>query len=161
MAPPHVVRADPSHLDGLVPLFDAYRQFYRQTADPGAARAFLAERLARAESVVFVASLPEADALVGFTQLYPLFSSVRMRRVWVLNDLFVSPDARRRGVARALMEAARAFAASTGAASLELATERTNTSAQRLYDDLGYEQDDAFLPYALRLGAEPEDTELG
>ena len=90
-------------------------------------------------------------APVGFTQLYPFFSSVRLRRVWILNDLFVAPASRRSGVARALMDAARDFARGDGAASLELATERTNTSAQALYDDLGYERDDAYWHYALTL----------
>lgn len=152
MTDPRIVRADLSHLDGLTTLFDGYRQFYRKPSDPDAARAFLKERMELDESVIFVASLPESGGLVGFTQLYPFFSSVRMRRLWILNDLFVAEDARQRGVARALMEAARAFASSTGAASLELATEITNTSAQALYEDLGYARDDEFYHYALTLG---------
>lgn len=151
MASPTVLRANLSHLDALATLFDGYRQFYRKPSDLEAARAFLTERMERNESVLFAASLPESDALVGFTQLYPFFSSVRMRRLWILNDLFVAEEARQRGVARALMEAARAFASSTGAASLELATEITNTSAQALYEDLGYARDDAFYHYALTL----------
>ena len=144
-----VFRADARQLDALAILFDGYRQFYRQPADLEAARRFLAARLDADESVIFVASLPGSDVLVGFTQLYPFFSSVRMRRVWVLNDLYVSSEARRLGVARALMEAAHVFASSTGAARVELATEITNTSAQALYDDLGYVRDDEFWHYAL------------
>ncbi len=151
-----VTRAGAAHLDALVPLFDGYRRFYRQPSDLAAARGFLAERFAAADSVIFVASLPGVPGLAGFTQLYPFFSSVRMRRVWILNDLFVAEEARRRGVAQALMEAAHAFAAETGAASVELATERTNTSAQKLYDDLGYARDDAFWHYALPMPPTPE-----
>ncbi len=149
--PVTIARADARHLDALVPLFDAYRRFYRTPSDLAGARGFLAERFEREDSVTFVASLPEADGLAGFTQLYPFFSSVRMRRVWILNDLFVAEDARRRGVARALMAAAHDFAASTGAAEVALATERTNTSAQALYDALGYQRDDEFWHYALPL----------
>ena len=157
MAFTRVFRADVSHLDALSVLFDGYRRFYRQPSDLEAARRFLAERLDQDESVIFAAAredvdAEDADALVGFTQLYPFFSSVRLRRLWVLNDLFVAPEARQLGVGRALMEAARAFAQSTGAASLELATERTNTAAQALYDDLGYVRDDAYWHYALPLG---------
>lgn len=148
---PTVTRATAQHLDALVPLFDSYRQFYRKPSDPTGARRFLADRFDADDSVIFVASLPDSDGLAGFTQLYPFFSSVRMRRLWVLNDLFVAESARRRGVAGVLMEAARVFAASTGAAGVELATERTNTSAQALYDDLGYERDDAFWHYSLTL----------
>jgi len=149
-APP-VFRPGAAHLDGLAVLFDAYRVFYRTPSDLEAARRFLNDRLTNGDSVILVAKLPGADGLAGFTQLYPTFSSVRMRRVWTLNDLFVAEHARGQGVARALMEAARLFAVSTGAAGIELATERTNTSAQALYDALGYEQD-SFLHYALTLG---------
>lgn len=151
MPSPLVVRADRSHLDALVGLFDAYRQFYRKPSDLDGARRFLSARFENGDSIVLVASLPGADGLVGFTQLYPFLSSVQMRRVWVLNDLFVVETARGRGVARALMEAARVVAVATGAASLELATERDNAPAQALYDDLGYERDDTFWHYALTL----------
>jgi GNAT superfamily N-acetyltransferase len=138
-------------VDAVAPLFDAYRQFYQQPSDPALARAFIAERLARSESVIFLA---ERDGrAVGFVQLYPLFSSTaaRPRRLWLLNDLFVSPSARGGGVARALMERARRLAEETGAAGLELATARTNTAAQRLYESLGWRQDEQFLRYELGL----------
>lgn len=146
---PTVIRADAQHLDALAPLFDGYRQFYRQASDLDGARRFLSERFARGESVIFLASGETGPA--GFTQLYPFFSSVRMRRVWILNDLYVAPEARRTGVARALMDAARDFAQADGAASLELATERTNEQAQALYDDLGYEREEDYWHYALTL----------
>ncbi len=144
-----VARAAPAHLGALAELFDGYRQFYRKASDPGAARAFLADRLDAGDSVIFVA---EADGrLVGFVQLYPLFSSVRMRRVWLLNDLYVSPDARRGGHGRALMEAARAFATDDGAAALQLATEWDNAGGRALYESLGYRRDTAFASYELAL----------
>ena len=116
-----------------------------------AARRFLSDRLKNDESVIFAAQLAETDALVGFTQLYPTFSSVRMRRVWTLNDVFVAESVRGHGVARALMEAAQAFATSTGAVALELATERDNTVAQALYDSLEYERVEEYLHFTLTL----------
>jgi GNAT superfamily N-acetyltransferase len=146
-----VRQAGPGDVDLVVPLFDAYRQFYEQPSDPALARAFLAERLARAESVVFLA---ERDGrAVGFVQLYPLFSSTAARpgRLWLLNDLFVAPEARGGGVGRALMERARRLAEETGAVGLELATARANSGAQRLYESLGYRQDDQFIRYELGL----------
>ena len=127
----------------LAPLFDAYRGFYGQTSDPAAAEAFLTDRLAHDESVVFVAE-DDGGRAVGFTQLYPVFSSVRLRRLWLLNDLFVAPEARRAGVGRALLDAAQAHAASTGACAVALATDAANTTAQRLYDAVGYVRDGAF-----------------
>ena len=146
-----VRQAGPGDLEQLAPLFDAYRQFYQQPSDLALARDFLAERLSRAESVVFVA---ERDGrAVGFVQLYPLFSSTaaRPRRLWLLNDLFVSPDVRGGGVGRALMERARRLAEETGAVGLELVTAVTNRGAQRLYESLGYRLDDGFLRYELGL----------
>jgi GNAT superfamily N-acetyltransferase len=146
-----VRQAGPGDVDAVAPLFDAYRQFYQQPSDPALARAFIAERLARSESVIFLA---ERDGqAVGFVQLYPLFSSTaaRPRRLWLLNDLFVSPSARGGGVARALMDRALRLAEETGAAGLELATARTNTPAQRLYESLGWRQDEQFLRYELGL----------
>ena len=146
-----VRQAGPGDVEQLAPLFDAYRQFYQQSSDVALARDFLAERLSRAESVVFVA---ERDGrAVGFVQLYPLFSptAARPRRLWLLNDLFVSPDVRGGGVGRALMERARRLAEETGAVGLELVTAVTNRGAQRLYESLGYRLDDGFLRYELGL----------
>lgn len=136
-------------VDRLAPLFDGYRRFYRQSSDLAAGRRFLSERLATGESRVFVAETPEGDA-VGFVQLFPSFSSVSMKRLWVLNDLFVAPDARRAGVARALMERARRLAVETGAKGLILETESHNAAAKALYEDLGWELDGAHH-YELRV----------
>ena len=151
MAPCTVLRADIEHLDDLAVLFNDYRSFYRQSSDLDAARRFLNDRLTNDESVIFAARLTEMDGLVGFTQLYPTFSSVQMGRVWTLNDLFVAESARGQGVASALMEAARAFAVSTGAVALELATERDNKVAQALYDSLEYDRVEDYLHFALSL----------
>ena len=127
-------------VDRLAPLFDGYRQFYRQPADLDGARRFLAERLAAGESRVFVAETADGWPL-GFVQLFPSFSSVSMKRLWILNDLFVAPDARRSGVARALMDRAREFAVETGAKGLILETESHNAPAKKLYEELGWALD--------------------
>ena len=146
-------RAGAEDVDVLAPLFDAYRQFYRQPPDLALARRFLIERLGREESVVWLAHTVGAGAPVGcgFTQLYPLFSSVACRPIWILYDLFVAPAYRRAGVGRRLMEAAHTFARSTGAATVELDTAHTNTSAQILYEALGYRRDLEFRHYVLTL----------
>ncbi len=137
----------------LAPLFDAYRQFYHQAPDLALAQQFLAERLSRGESVVFLAHAARNGDLVGcgFTQLYPLFSSVSCRPIWMLSDVFVAPSGRRAGVARRLMEAAHAFARAQGAATVELDTAHTNTTAQALYESLGYRRDLEFRHYVLTL----------
>ena len=142
-------RASVADLDALVPLFDGYRVFYRQPSDRGLARAFLEERLERGESIVFVAEAG-AEAL-GFAQLYPSFSSARARRIYILNDLFVRPDVRRAGVARALLDEAARFARDEGAARLTLMTAIDNFAAQSVYEKAGWIRDEAFYVYNLSL----------
>jgi ribosomal protein S18 acetylase RimI-like enzyme len=119
----------------VAPLFDAYRQFYGQAADLEGARQFLLERLQRAESVIF--AVVENGIALGFTQLYPSFSSVSMKPIWILNDLYVAGEARRRGVGAQLLTAATDHALQTGAARLVLSTAVENTNAQALYQHLG------------------------
>lgn len=137
-------------LDTVVPLFDGYRQFYGKPADLARARDFLMERLDQHESLILLA-LDEQDAGLGFTQLYPLFSSVRLVRTWLLNDLFVAAQARRHGVAAALLTAAAEQARALGAASLSLSTARDNAAAQALYESMGWQRDQAFCEYSLTL----------
>ena len=138
-------------LHAVAPLFDAYRQFYRQPADLPLARAFLQARLGGGDSVVYLAE--DEGAAVGFVQLYPLFSSTASRpgRIWLLNDLYVVPEARGGGVGRRLMDRARQLAEETGARSIELTTARSNTRAQALYESLGYRRDEEFFSYSLGL----------
>lgn len=143
-------QATAADVDLVAPLFDAYRQFYRQPADLPRARRFLAERLSQRQSTVLVAETTDGAA-VGFVQLYPCFSSIRAARVFILSDLFVAPSSREGGVGRLLMEAAAQFARATGAVGLELATAKTNAPAQRLYESLGWQRDEMFYQYGLDL----------
>ncbi|MGB3542764.1 N-acetyltransferase family protein [Rubrivirga sp.] len=147
----NISRATIADLEAAAPLFDRYRQYYRQPSDLEGARRFLRDRFEADESVLFLATVRGLEAAVGFTQLYPFFSSVGMQRVWVLNDLFVGEEARRRGVGRALMEAAHDFARGDGGLRVELATEKTNVTAQALYDDMGYVLEDDVFRYSLAL----------
>jgi len=137
-------------LDTLAPLFDGYRQFYRQPADLARARDFLAERFRHHESLILLARDEHGTGL-GFTQLYPLFSSVRTVRTWLLNDLFVAAHARRQGVAAGLLGAAAEHARALGAASLSLSTALDNAPAQALYELLGWQRDSQFCEYSLTL----------
>lgn len=144
-----VVTAELHHLDLLAPLFDGYRQFYEKPSDLDGARRFLSERLANHQSVIFLALQNEIG--LGFTLLYPSFSSVSMKRLWILNDLFVAPAGRRQGVASALLERAREHAIETGAKGLMLETAIDNFSAQRLYSSLGWVREDQFYVYNLSI----------
>ncbi|RZI43274.1 GNAT family N-acetyltransferase [Herbaspirillum sp. HC18] len=142
-------QAGMADIDVVAPLFDGYRQFYGQPSDPALARAFVAERMALLESAIFLAQSENGEAL-GFTQLYPSFSSVSARRIWVLNDLFVSPAARGQGAGSALLNAAKAHALATGAKRLILSTAHDNP-AQKLYEAHGYVRDRSFYHYSLEL----------
>ena len=133
-------------IDDLTLLFDAYRQFYGQAPAPMAAAAFIAERLAKSESVIFLARGETGEA-IGFAQLYPAFSSVAMKRMWYLNDLFVAASARQQGVARALLKQVATFARETDALTVKLATAISNLPAKALYESEGYQKVVAFDHY--------------
>lgn len=141
-----IIQAYPEHADQIAPLFDGYRQFYGQPSDVEAGRRFVLERLKNDESVIFLAL--DGEESVGFTQLFPAFSSVSMKRLWILNDLFVLPTVRRRGVARALLERARQFAIETQSKGLVLET-ATDNPARHLYESLGWQRDTEFFHYSL------------
>ncbi len=140
MSPVQIRQAVLDDLDALSVLLDAYRQFYGRPGDLAAAKAFLRERFNHAESVLFIAH--DGAEPIGFTQLYPSFSSVSLRRIYILNDLFVSEAGRRKGVASGLMAAAVDYARKVGAVRLTLSTAITNAQAQALYQAEGWERDD-------------------
>ena len=132
-------RATLADLGAVAPLFDAYRRFYGQPGDLTRAREFLTARLQAGESVVLMAE--REAATVGFTQLFPMFSSVRTARIWVLNDLYVAGPARRSGIARGLLDAAAQFARDDGAARIVLETSADNQAARALYRDAGWHEE--------------------
>jgi ribosomal protein S18 acetylase RimI-like enzyme len=145
----NIITASFDHLPQFAPLFDAYRVFYGQPSDVEAARAFLHERFTLGESIAFIAMLE--DRAVGFTQLYPMFSSVSLRRMWILNDLYVEADVRGQRVGERLIERAVQLAKESGAKGIQLETAHTNTSGQKLYERLGFQREDLeyrtyFLP---------------
>ena len=144
-----VIQVGLGELEEVAQLFDQYRVFYQATSDLQAARDFLEERLQNKESVIFAAR--KGDRLIGFTQLYPSFSSVSMKPIWVLNDLFVEASSRKLGVAKLLMGTAENFARENGAVRLSLATQVENQIAHSLYESRGYIKDFAFYHYSLSL----------
>lgn len=141
----NVIRAQVADLSEAAPLFAAYREFYGEPYDLDAATSFLASRLARDESIVLLAH--DGEATVGFTQIYRAFSSTRLAPIWILNDLFVDPDARGTGVVDALLDTAAELAKEAGAIAIELATAHTNLRAQAVYDRSGYVRDEVYLHY--------------
>ena len=134
----NINKAHIEHLDLIVPLFDAYRVFYRQESDKDAAKQFLFERLKNNDSIIFVALIENKAG--GFTQLYPSFSSVSMQPIYILNDLFVDKNYRKQGIGVALLEKAKELCRNSKFKGLSLQTETTNP-AQSLYESLGWKKD--------------------
>ncbi|PNH88779.1 GNAT family N-acetyltransferase [Vibrio diazotrophicus] len=145
-----IVKAKLKDLDVISPLFDAYRVFYGQQSDLNVARDFISSRLKNDESVIYLALDSDSNGL-GFVQLYPSFSSVSAARIWVLNDLFVADKARRKGVAKMLLGAARDLGLKDDVKGLALETTESNLTAQKLYESLGYEKEVNVYHYFLKL----------
>lgn len=131
----------------VVPLFNAYREFYGQSSDLQQAEQFIQERVMGAESIIFLAYLEEEP--VGFAQLFPVFSSVAMKRAFLLNDLFVAKQARKQGVAQALMEQCFIYCQQEDARYMMLETARDNVQAQKLYEKMGMTIDDTVYYYSI------------
>ena len=144
-----VRQADIADLKKLVPLFDEYRQFYGEQSDRERAENFLRDRFEQQQSTIFLA-FSEGEP-VGFTQLYPSFSSTRTARVFILNDLFVVPHARGKGFAKSLLAAACDYGRTVGAVRLSLSTAIDNHVAQELYEGAGWIRDKQFHVYAISL----------
>lgn len=123
-------------LDSVSVLFDQYRVFYRKESNIEGAKSFLSERLLQKDSEIFVCEYE--NKLAGFVQLYPLFSSTRMKKLWLLNDLFVDPDYRGRGISVKLIDSAKELVRETEAFGMFLETEKTNDIGNNLYPRAGF-----------------------
>ena len=141
-----IIQAHIEHVDKIVDLYGGYRVFYGREKDVEKEKTFIKQRIENNESVIFLAVDDDGSAM-GFIQLYPLFSSVAMRRIWLLNDLYVDKEYRKRGVASALLDRAIEFGKSTGALNVFLETGMENKEAQKLYEKQGWEQDTEHFIY--------------
>lgn len=126
-------------VDKVAVLFDSYRTFYKKVSDIDSAIEFLSARIENNESVIYVAE--EDGKLLGFTQLYPLFSSTNMKRLWLLNDLFVDEHHRGKGISVMLIDKAKELCEQTNAHGLMLETDKTNAIGNALYPRAGFTLD--------------------
>ena len=144
-----IFQATIEDLEGVSHLFNLYRMFYQQESDIEGAKTYIKERIENKESVIFV--VKDKLDYIGFTQLYPTFSSISMKRAWILNDLYVDREARKQGIGELLLHKAKEYAIKTGAKSINLSTAPENDAAQRLYEKNGYIRDSQFYQYELDL----------
>lgn len=134
-------RINTDSIDLVIDLFDKYRVFYKQPSDITKARKFLSERLANNESIILLATEEQADGTMiskGFTQLYPKYTSARMVKNWILNDLYVDAPYRKQGIGQKLIEYAMDFAKNSGSEFVQLETAFDNYTAQSLYESIGF-----------------------
>ncbi|RLL43640.1 GNAT family N-acetyltransferase [Oceanobacillus piezotolerans] len=144
-----VYQATMADLEGVSNLFNLYRVFYQQPSDLEGSKNFIKNRLESNDSVIFV--VKDNQRYAGFTQLYPTFSSISMKRAWILNDLYVDKEARKQGVGELLLQKAKDYGIKTGAKSISLETAPDNKAAQKLYEKHGYVRDSQFHHYELSL----------
>lgn len=147
-------RADEHDLESLTFLFNEYRLFYKKETDLQGCRRFIAERIANNESVIFVAENSDL-IIVGFVQLYPLFSSTRLKRLWLLNDLFIQPEFRSKGISTALINASKTLCLQTGGCGILLETAKDNVIGNNLYRKTGFSLDSGHHYYEWEAGQEP------
>lgn len=138
-------KATINDLDALLPLVNGYREFYKREANADATRTFLAGHLSDGTSIIYIAT--RSGTAVGFVQIFPTFSTVRLAHVLILEDLFVDPKQRGSGVATALLARAMEYAKEIGAAGMFLETARDNETAQRVYERAGWTREGEFYKY--------------
>ena len=126
-------------IEQITKLFDDYRVFFQQISDLSTSEEFLSNRLRNSESIIFCAYTADGRCL-GFAQLYPSFSSVSAKRVWILNDLFVSETARGMGIGTKILNEIAVFSEETQAKAILVETTTCNTGAQKLYESKGYQK---------------------
>ncbi len=144
-----IKRASILHLEQLHLLFEEYRTFYHMPANKPQSMAFLNARFKQNDSLIFIAFMEHMA--VGFVQIYPLFSSAAMKKIWLLNDLYVNPLARRKGVARKLLTTVENEAKKQSIFSIKLATAVDNHQAKALYHSLDYTTNDQFEHYSKKI----------
>ena len=134
----HIVKAELQHVPDLIPLFDGYRIFYKQPSDYVKAKSFLSDRIKNHESVIYIAY--DDENAIGFTQLYPLFSSVSMQPMFLLNDLYVEDNYRNQGIGNMLIDKAKQLCKTLNYKGLGIQTASDNP-AQHLYLRVGFVKD--------------------
>ncbi|SHN93545.1 hypothetical protein BHECKSOX_431 [Bathymodiolus heckerae thiotrophic gill symbiont] len=133
-------RAEKTDLLQIVEIFEHYRNFYKCERNNELAVEFISKRIEFEDSFILIA-VDESKPLltiVGFTQMYPLYSSTEMKKLWLLNDLFVLKDYRKKGIAKKLIENNKQVAQTSGARGLFLETESTNEVAKNIYSNEGF-----------------------
>lgn len=141
-----ITKVSASDVPELHTLVEKYRAFYKQPENEKTL-GYLEQRIANEEAIAFIAR--DNGHAVGFTLLYPTFSTVSLSNIWLLNDLYVDESARGKGIASELMDVAEEAAKSAGATRVFLRTANDNLPAQALYEGRNWIRDEIFRRYDL------------
>jgi GNAT superfamily N-acetyltransferase len=136
-------------LPKIVPIFDSYREYFKQQKNPLKVESFLFEKFVHLESVIFIAE--QESEVIGFAQLYPIFSSLSLERVWLLNDFYISEEYRNNGIGKQLFAKVKEFTLLTKSKGIELSVEHTNRKAWQFWEKQGFRIDDEFRFYFYKL----------
>jgi GNAT superfamily N-acetyltransferase len=136
-------------LPKIVPVFDSYRAYFKQERNPSEVERFLFDKFEHLESVIFIAE--QNNEVIGFAQLYPIFSSLTLQRVWLLNDFFICEDYRNKGVGKQLFEKLKEFTLLTKSKGIELSVEHINEEAWHFWEKQGFKLDEEFRYYFYKL----------
>jgi len=153
----NIIQAGHTNCDTTAILLNQYRMFYKMPSDIDATSRFINDRLTLNDSLIYLA-LSKSDIhntqidAKGFIQIYPSYSSIAMKPTWVLNDLFITEEARRQGCATQLINHIEEQAREQNIFSVKLATNISNSKAQSLYHSLGYKINDSFTHYSKHIG---------
>jgi ribosomal protein S18 acetylase RimI-like enzyme len=141
-----ITKVNATDIPELHVLVEKYRAFYKQPENEKTL-GYLEQRIANEEAIAFIAR--DNGEAVGFTLLYPTFSTVSLSNIWLLNDLYVDESARGKGIASELMDVAESAAKSSGATRVFLRTANDNLPAQALYEGRNWVRDEVFRRYDL------------
>lgn len=145
-----IKRASLDNIKEILPLLIAYRQFYGHACkNKDEMQIFVTERLKRNEAMIFLAY--NKEKAIGFTQLYTNFTTVGLGKIWILNDLYVEPKYRSKGIGKKLIDTVTRFAKEDGAIRVDLKTKHDNILAKTLYKKYGFKQDDTFIHFQYSL----------
>lgn len=136
-------------LPKIVPIFDSYREYFKQQKNPLKVESFLFEKFVHLESVIFIAE--QESEVIGFAQLYPIFSSLSLERVWLLNDFYISEEYRNNGIGKQLFAKVKEFTLLTKSKGIELSVEHTNRKDWKFWEKQGFRIDDEFRFYFYKL----------
>lgn len=136
----------PSDRDVWETLFRAYTDFYQRVEPQEMYDRAWSEFQADKRLHAFGARLD--GRLVGMTH-FLVHPSTSGPDVCYLQDLFTAPDARGKGVARALIAAVVDWARACGCGRVYWHTQASNTTARRLYDQLA--ENRGFIRYQIDL----------